>query len=119
MIQGGLHAEEFSHSLRREQADEPAFVYDRRREGLARIESAQRGIEHVVQVDDLNSTASRIPAPTIRRPLLLDQPTFSLGSVAERWRECALDRSGPCGQTGRALIVREDFPRSQRVSGRR
>ena len=50
MIQGGLDAEEFSHSLRREQADEPAIVYDRRREGLARIESAQRGIEHVVRV---------------------------------------------------------------------
>jgi hypothetical protein len=60
VIQGSLNAEEFSHSLRREQAYEPAIVYDRRRGGMARIKSVQRGIEHVVRVDDLNVTVHRI-----------------------------------------------------------
>ena len=72
-------------------ADEPAFVYDRRREGLARIESAQRGIEHVVQVDDLNVTFHRIRDGRPRTALC---ETTEHAVACEHARHMAVPRHG-------------------------
>jgi hypothetical protein len=69
VIQRGLEPEEFHHRIRREQADESAILYDRYCEGLARIESAHRGIEHVVRANDLHVTLHHVGdgrLPTVR-----------------------------------------------------